>query len=424
MKNISRRKFLAGGLMLAAGAVSGCFRGNPVYREAKETLNNLSEGKIRFIRQVIGDAPSNRKIIFESEEELSKAAVELKYDSGAISSTEAVYSPFTDDNTLRRQYEAHITGLIPGKSYEYRIIADANAGEWIKFSVPANDKLNAIIFPDSQSADYSAWGNLAKKAYENNKDAELFVNMGDLVDNGEDHTQWEAWFRGLDTVEEHILCSPVLGNHECYDNNWKVRLPNAYINYFPVPNNNSENFSRYYYCYDLGPCRFIVMTTEWDEVNEFKSGLLKEEKEWLENVAANSDMPWKIVMMHRDVLQYRIKSRPERKEGFSEAGEAFMPIFEKLNIDIVFSAHLHTYRNRGIIKNWDRSDKGPYYILTGVAGDVRYPNLWTDHALDNAIAPQPETDNYLTMRATNDTLNIKCYRDDGKMLDDVEIRKG
>ena len=424
MKKISRRKFLVGGLMLAAGAVSGCFRGNPVYREAKETLNALSEGKIRFIRQLVGSAPDNRTIIFEADEKLSKAAIELKYDNGAISDVETVYSPFTDDKTTQHQYEAHITGLIPGKSYEYRVIADNSAGEWIKFSVPADDKLSALIFPDSQSADYSGWGNLAKSAYENNKDAELFVNMGDLVDNGEDHTQWEAWFRALDTVEEHILCSPILGNHECYNRDWKVRLPDAYINYFPLPDNNSETFGRYYYAYDLGPCRFIALTTEWDEVNEFKSGLIKEETEWLENVAAKSDKPWKIVMMHRDVLQYRIKSRPERKEGFSDAGEVFMPLFEKLNIDIVFTAHLHTYRNRGMIKNWNRSDKGPYYILTGVAGDVRYPNLWTDHALDNVIAPQPETANFLTMRMTNDTVNIKCYRDDGKLLDDVEIRKG
>lgn len=423
MQDITRRKFLIGGAMLAAGTFSGCFRGNPIYREAKEQLNILSDGKIRFTRQLVGKSADTRKVLFEGAEELRDAKIELKGENGEIATIDAKYTPFTDDNTLRHQYEAELTGLTAGKSYEYRIITADGASEWIKFSVPAEGKLTTLIFPDSQSADYSVWEKVAQAAYANNKDADFFVNMGDLVDNGEDHTQWEAWFRALTGIEEHIPCAPILGNHECYDNKWEVRLPNAYLNYFPLPTNGSKEFSNYYYCYDLGPCRFISLTTEWDEVNGFKEGLLDEELEWFKNVAVKTDKPWKIAMMHRDALQYRIKSRPERKEGISEAGEIFMPLFEKYNINIVFTAHLHTYRNRGMIKNGRHSENAPYYILTGVAGDVRYPNLWTDHALDKVVAPQPETDNYLVMRITGDTANIKCYRDDGVMIDEAEIKR-
>jgi hypothetical protein len=42
--------------------------------------------------------------------------------------------------------------------------------------------------------------------------------------------------------------------------------------------------------------------------------------------------------------------------------------------------------------------------LTGVAGNVRYPGLWIDHQLDEVVAPQPETDNYLTMRVTDEAI--------------------
>lgn len=423
MKDITRRKFLIGGAMLAAGAVSGCFRGNPIYREAKETLNILGDGKIRFVRQHIGKSADTRKVLFEGVEELKDAKVELKTEGGEVTATEAKYTPFTDDNTLRHLYEAEINGLKAGESYEYRILTAGGESEWIKFGVPAEGKLTALIFPDSQSADYTCWENVAQTAYANNSDADFFVNMGDLVDNGEDHTQWEAWFRALTGVEEYIPSAPILGNHECYDNKWEVRLPNAYLNYFPQPDNNSKGFSRYYYCYDLGECRFISLTTEWDETSGFKEGLLEEELEWFQNEAVKTDKSWKIVFMHRDVLRYRIKSRPERKEGISEAGEIFMPLFEKYNIDIVFSAHLHTYRNRGMIKDGKHSENAPYYLLTGVAGDVRYPNLWTDHALDKVVAPQPETDNYIVMRIAGDTANIKCYRDDGVLIDEAKIKK-
>ena len=127
--------------------------------------------------------------------------------------------------------------------------------------------------------------------------------------------------------------------------------------------------------------------------------------------------------MHRDVLQYRIARMPERKEGFSEEGEIFMPIFEEYGVDIVFTAHLHTYRNRGHILRGNHNAQGPLYILTGVAGNVRYDNLWTDHALDMVVAPQPETDNYLTMQVSGRRINIVCYLPDGTKLDEIAVNK-
>ena len=95
----------------------------------------------------------------------------------------------------------------------------------------------------------------------------------------------------------------------------------------------------------------------------------------------------------------------------------------ELGIDIVFTAHLHTYRNRGHIYNFDHSSKGPLYILTGVAGNIRYPHLWKDHALDIATLPQPETDNYLTMEVTDKKLTVKCFLPDGTQMDEASVTK-
>lgn len=100
-----------------------------------------------------------------------------------------------------------------------------------------------------------------------------------------------------------------------------------------------------------------------------------------------------------------------------------MPLFDRLGADAVISAHLHTYRNRGHIYDFRRDEKGPLYILSGVAGDVRYPNLWTDHALDVTVAPQPETDNFMTMEAGEDTLIFRAFLNDGTQIDEVVLRK-
>ena len=100
-----------------------------------------------------------------------------------------------------------------------------------------------------------------------------------------------------------------------------------------------------------------------------------------------------------------------------------MPLFDELGVDLVFSAHLHTYRNRGHLYHFTRSQRGPLYILTGVAGNVRYPGLWIDHELDQTIAPQPETDNYLTLEASADALRVQCFLPDGTRIDDASITK-
>ena len=257
---------------------------------------------------------------------------------------------------------------------------------------------------------------MASAAHEKNPDAEFFINVGDLVDNGEDWTQWRAWFDGAPFISE-IPFVPIMGNHETYSRQWTIREPIAYLNLFDVPANSSERFERCYYSFDYGDAHFVVLNTEPID------GLIEEQQSWLVHDVQSADRKWKIILMHRDVLQYRINGRPERLEGFSSAGAAFMPLFDELGIDLVLTGHLHTYRNRGRIFNFDRSPRGAFYILTGISGDVRYPGLWIDHALDEYVAPQPETDNYLTLEVGAESLIVKCFLPDGREIDRAVVTK-
>lgn len=91
----------------------------------------------------------------------------------------------------------------------------------------------------------------------------------------------------------------------------------AWVSEQAVPENGSRDFSRYYYSFDYGEVHFIVLNSQWDETEAFKSGLLAEQLEWLREDASCSRKKWKIVLIHKDVLQYRIHNRPERQEGIS-----------------------------------------------------------------------------------------------------------
>ena len=373
-KKISRRTFLkiAGGALLLAGAGGVWYEQRALGRLASRVAGDVT-GAIdaSFVRQIVAaDNQTARTIMWQSAAAQKEAAVELRADDGRT--------------------------------------------------------FSALVFPDSQSNDYSGWQELARNAYERNPDADFFINMGDLVDNGEDHRQWEAWFDAVAPLSANIPVAPIMGNHETYDQNWKVRLPRAYLAQFAVPEVGSELFHRYYYSFDYGPAHFIVLNTQQDETNDFHAGLLDEQQAWFaEDIAASKakKTPWNIVLMHKDPIQYSFQSRPGRAEGFSDDGRAWMPLFDAHGVDLVLSAHLHTYRNRGHIRNFQRDAGGPLYIITGVAGNVRYPNLWKDHSLDEVVAPQPEVDNYMTVKGDAQHIEIQSFQPDGSVIDTAKLEK-
>ena len=429
-KKFNRRTFLkfVGGAAVLAGGGFLAQRFDVLGRAAKrlDRIANPRKIEAEFVRQIITRDPSvSRTIMWQSEAAESAAAVEWREaDEQTVQRAAATNEDFTDDGRTAVLHVAGIEGLSPGRRYEYRLVNGEETSEWRPLTTPAERGVfKALIFPDAQSSDYSVWRDVAQGAWQRNRDAGFFVNMGDLVDNGEDHTQWDAWLSAVAPMIEQIPFAPVMGNHETYDRNWQVRLPKAYLQEFAVPDNGSEAFSRYYYSFDYGMCHFAVLNTQMDETADFKQGLLEEQLAWLPEDMEKSRKQWKVALLHKDVLQYRIHNRPERKEGISDVGEVFMPVFDKLGIDLVLTAHLHTYRNRGRIQSLRRSAKGPVYILTGVAGDVRYPNLWIDHALDETVAPQPETDNYFVLEAKDAQLAVECFLPDGTRIDRVEVAK-
>lgn len=424
---MNRRTFIAGGLgglALLAGGIY--FTKGSWYRQTVNSVRNLTgDLDAQFLRQlIIADAAHSRTIMWQAEDVLTNPAIEYRVKGQTKAQLVAAQEDFfTDDGVKNNQYLAKLQELQADTDYEYRVVTETAASDWHTLHTAGQGDFECLIFPDSQSSDYSDWEAVAQNAAERNPQAAFFINMGDIVDNGEDHTQWQAWFHGVNGIIDRIPFVPMMGNHETYDQKWKVRLPEAYLHYFVVPENNSRDFSRYYYSFDYGDVHFMVLNSQWDETEDFKPGLMAEQLNWLREDASRSRKKWKIVLVHKDVLQYRIHNRPERQEGISDVGENFMPLFDELGIDIVFSAHLHTYRNRGHIKNFKRDSQGPLYILTGVAGNVRYPGLWIDHKLDEVVAPQPETDNYLTMQVTDKEITVKCFLPDGQEIDRVTVRK-
>ena len=431
-KKMNRRNFIRAAAATGVLAVGGTALWQlDLLRGVRDTALRQFPGVfyIERLRQIVAaDNAHGRVLAWEVLSPVEEQTVELRVQgSEEVRRIAAEDARFADDGTEVYQYTADLDHLTAGNSYQYRITAGDAATDWQMLYAPTvNESYKMLIFPDSQSSDYADWKQLAHLAWARNTDAQLFACMGDLVDNGEDRLQWTEFFVGVKEMQRSIPMAPLMGNHETYNLDWKVRLPEAYLHYFKTPRNGSKEFERYYYSFDYGDAHYIVLCTQQKEIGEFKDGLVEEQLAWIRRDLKAHRKRWNIVLMHKDVLQYRINGRPERTEGIDEDnGRVWMPVFDELGIDIVFTAHLHTYRNRGHIYGFEKTPdaKGPLYILTGVAGNVRYPNLWIDHAFDEVTLPQPETDNYLTMDVSRDAIEIACFLTDGTEMDRVRVTK-
>ena len=212
------------------------------------------------------------------------------------------------------------------------------------------------------------------------------------------------------------IFAPVMGNHECYGLDWLNCLPTGYLHNFKIPPNGIKNFGGYFYSFDYGAARFFILNTQFLELDKLNAGMKDAQEYWLKNDAAKFNRRWKIVLMHKDIYDYA-------QDKFSDIGEIFMNLFDELEIDLVLTGHLHTYRNRGKIFAQKKSARGTTYILCGRSGDQKYvePHSDIDDVTFENLRKEPESFILLDVRA--DSLNVLCQTVDGEILDNFSLFK-
>ena len=397
-----------------------------------QEIKSLLDSESRYIRQIVAqDNSTSRTIMWQSDSSEADAVIEYRLVGDEHAQTiGATDKAFTDDGSTTYIHEATLIGLAPNTKYEYRVgYGTDRRSDWYSLETAGGNVYDVLIYPDSQSADYSQWEEIVKSSALHNPRTALYISMGDLVDNGEQAYQWRTWLNSIKPLSANVPLATTLGNHEMYTLDWKMREPYAYLNYFAVPPNGNETFNRRYYSFDFGDVHYVVLDTMLYESNHEDNhdthhpDLYDVQVQWLRQDLAANTKKWTVVLMHRDPFQYAF-NRPgaSRDVGFNEEGVLFMPIFDEFNVDLVLSAHLHSYRNRGHVRNFERDASGPLYILTGIAGDARRPN-WKEHPLDVYVAPDRDKNNYMTMTVTPNKLIVKAFLPDGTQLDESVIEK-
>ncbi len=409
---MSRRLFVK--ILIALGL--GAYFPKLAAAERTEELHTPQDGyapltSVEYLWQVVTrDSRASRVIMWQSYE-----AEDFRLEWRLVGEEEAHFAEVERRDSI---YFSELKNLKSASLYKFRIVAGERATSWQNLRTAGDGAFQMLIFSDSQCEHCEVWQRTADAASLAYPDAELVTVNGDLVDNGEAAYQWRAWHLAATKLLTGRTFAPVMGNHECYGVNWLNSLPTGYLNQFALPDNGSKNFGGYFYSFDYGAAHFFMLNTQFLELDDIKPGLQGTQEYWFRRDAAQVNRPWRIVFMHKDIYHYG------RDDFDADIADKFMELFDELEIDLVFTGHLHTYRNRGKIFGRRKSARGTMYILCGLAGDQKYlePPSAIDEVSYKNLREEPPS--YIALDVSATEIHLTARTVDGEILDDFTLTKG
>jgi hypothetical protein len=373
-----------------------------------------------------GDTQATQTITWKTESAVLEGQVQYTEEvSGKVWATHSMTAAAQIErvNSNWGEFNIHtatLTGLKPGTHYLYRV---GNPGSWsevYRFTTAPNkaSSYKFLVFGDSQSVNYGTWRTTLHQAYQANPAAAFFINMGDLVDAGQDYGEWYGWFNASQGVLENIPCMPLVGNHEAYAPGGRFARPTLFTDQFKLPMNGPEGLKGQVYSFDYGDVHFIMLDTQMGEEERFIPDMLEKQKIWLEEDLAATKKKWKLIFVHRALYN-------NKTTGNSSIRAAFAPIIDRYHADVVFTAHDHVYARTYPLYGGRAAAspaQGTIYVATGRSGTKTYPDS-TAQAWNDFFYNPLEEPNYLAVEVQGNLLTVKAFRQSGALIDAWSIEK-
>jgi hypothetical protein len=353
--------------------------------------------------------------------------------ASASSTVDATSTTFTADLGYDvREHSATLTGLEPATTYLYRVGDGDTWSEWLEFET-ASDELDPFSFVmqgDAQNDIKSYVSRTFRAATEARPYAKAVLHAGDLIDTDDSEAEWGEWFGAAGWTNGSMNVIASVGNHEYYPG---PELAEHWAAQFQYPLNGPKTTSRIEQLYaenvyytDYQGVRFIALNSNFPGDPEAFAA----QTAWLESVLADNPNKWTVVTFHHPVFSV--------SSGRDNAAirDAWMPLFERYDVDLVLQGHDHAYGRGNLTSNEAdlpagataaRSNRGPVYLVS-VAGPKYYvldptdANNWTaNHAhLRTSLA---NTQLYQLVDVTSGELHVESWNVSGEMVDGFTITK-
>ena len=191
-KNLMRKNRLVK-MTVAIVALAALVTGGYIYKDAIQSriarmvavvsgqeIKPLLDSESRYIRQIVAkDNSTSRTIMWQSDSSEPDAVIEYRLvGSDDIKTLSATDTAFTDDGSTTYIHEGTITDLTPDTKYEYRVgYSTDRRSDWYSLETAGAGEYEVLIYPDSQSGDYSGWEQIVKNSAKRNPHAPRSISI-------------------------------------------------------------------------------------------------------------------------------------------------------------------------------------------------------------------------------------------------------
>ena len=191
-KNFMRKNRLVK-MTVAIVALAALVTGGYLYKDAIQSriartvavvsgqeIKPLLDSESRYIRQIVAkDNSTSRTIMWQSDSSEPDAVIEYRLvGSDDIKTLSATDTAFTDDGSTTYIHEGTITDLTPDTKYEYRVgYSTDRRSDWYSLETAGAGEYEVLIYPDSQSGDYSGWEQIVKNSAKRNPHASRSISI-------------------------------------------------------------------------------------------------------------------------------------------------------------------------------------------------------------------------------------------------------
>lgn len=296
-------------------------------------------------------------------------------------------------NEKTRRHTVVLKNLLPSTCYPYRAQSRGSEIGQDRFCTFKNEHepFTFVIFGDSgygRRVQYT----MAKQIEEQTPD--FILHTGDLIyPYGEEWGYRLFFYNPYKNLIARVFFFPSMGNHDARTKNGKPLLNN-----FRLPKN------RPYYSFIYANTLVIAL----DSTRTHDRMQAKWLEENLRRGSQNKRIVWKIVFFHHPPF-----TNHRRYDGDRAVRAAWVPIFEKYGVDIVFSGHNHLYARF-------HPQNSIVYIIEGVGGRAHHRGKKDDPRVAYTYG---DAYGFGVARINGNTLTFSHITHKGNIVDSFEMRK-
>lgn len=294
---------------------------------------------------VQGGTPTAMTVMWESAQAVASKVI-VKDAAGAEVAT--VEAPSA------RRHQHAFTGLKPGTPYTYEAFEGdvrVGLGSFRTNRAASDGRFKFAVFGDSgrrTSRQFAVARQL--EAWK----PDFMLHTGDVVyPNGEARDYGPKYVEPYRELIRHTVMYPTLGNHD-----YRTDRGQPYLDFFELPKAASD--TERYYAVSYGNALLLGLDTN----QEVKPG--SAQYVWLEQQLKTSTADWIFPFFHHPPY-----SAGDHKSNMT-VRNALSPLFEKYNVQLVFTGHDHNYERTRSIEDFVKDGRGVTYLVAGGGGaDLR-----------------------------------------------------